>query len=160
MKNSTNLCRLFCCYYAKLGNVREAAVKAGFPPETALCDGLKILGSRKNRALIEKLMSDTPSAAGLVKAGLERLAFGSSNDAAFLAFSEEIPCPEKIAGLDLFGVSEIKRVKGGGVEIKLFDRQKALERLYEYDSQKDSSENASNLIRALKGMEAADGDEI
>ena len=25
--------RLFCCYYAKLGNIFEAAVRAGFSPE-------------------------------------------------------------------------------------------------------------------------------
>ena len=32
--------RLFCCYYAKLGNIFEAAVRAGFSPDTALVNGM------------------------------------------------------------------------------------------------------------------------
>ena len=35
--------RLFCCYYAKLGNIFEAAVRAGFSPDTALVNGMDIL---------------------------------------------------------------------------------------------------------------------
>jgi hypothetical protein len=36
---------------------------------------------------------------------------------------------EKLPKLKLFNVSEIKRPKGGGMEIKFFDRIKACERL-------------------------------
>lgn len=104
-------------------------------------------------------MSDRVSETNLVKSGLERIAFGSSNDAALLVFSEEMPNPDKISELDLFNVSEIKRVKGGGVEVKLFDRQKALERLYEYAVQ-NSGKGASDLIKALSGMEDSVQDEV
>ena len=34
-----------------------------------------------------------------------------------------------LENMDLFNISEIKKVKGGGVEIKFFDRIKALEKL-------------------------------
>ena len=81
--------------------------------------------------------------------GFERLAFGNINDATFLVFSEELPPPSTIAKLDLFNVSELKRIKGGGVEIKIFDRQKALEKMLEYSSSMDNSVTAKNLMDAL-----------
>ncbi len=152
--NKTSKEQLFCCYYAKLGNIFEAAVRAGFSSDTALAAGMSILRQKKYRKNISSLMSDTVFPSYLVKAGLERLAFGSSNDAVYLVFSEEMPTPEKISSLDLFNVSEIKRVKGGGVEVKLFDRQKAMEKMYEFASNDSSSAAASNLLEALAGMEA------
>ena len=36
--------------------------------------------------------------------------------------------------MDLFNISEIKRKKGGDIEIKFFDRIKALERLGDLDA--------------------------
>lgn len=152
--NKTPREQLFCCYYAKLGNIFEAAVRAGFSPNSALVEGMSILKQKKYQKNISALMSDTVCPSRLVKAGLERLAFGSSNDAVYLVFSEEMPSPEKISSLDLFNVSEIKRVKGGGVEVKLFDRQKAMEKMYEFASNDNSSTAASNLLEALTGLEA------
>lgn len=152
--NKTSNAQLFCCYYAKLGNIFEAAVRAGFSPNSALVEGMNILKQKKYQKNISALMSDTVCSSQLVKSGLERLAFGSSNDAVYLVFSEEMPSPEKISSLDLFNVSEIKRVKGGGVEVKLFDRQKAMEKMYEFASNDNSSTAASNLIEALTGLEA------
>ena len=121
-------CRLFCCYYAKLGNIFEAALKAGFSQQTALAEGIRILSQSKYKKLVSKLSGEKMQSKELISTGLERLAFGSSNDAAFLVFSEENITPERIASLDLFNVSEIKKVKGGGVEVKFFDRQKAMEK--------------------------------
>lgn len=152
--NKTQKEQLFCCYYAKLGNIFESAVRAGFSRDTALAEGMSILKKKKYQKTISELMSDTVHSSQLVKAGLERLAFGSSNDAVYLVFSEDMPSPEKISSLDLFNVSEIKKVKGGGVEVKLFDRQKAMEKMYEYASSDNSSAAASNLLEALAGMEA------
>ena len=68
-------------------------------------------------------------------------------------FSEENITPERIASLDLFNVSEIKKVKGGGVEVKFFDRQKAIEKIYDYASGDNVENAASNLIEALAGMD-------
>lgn len=93
-----------------------------------------------------------------VKEGLKHLAFGSCNDAVVLAFAEELPPKSVIEQLDLYNVSEIKRVKGGGVEIKLFDRLKALEKLYEIESATESKGNAEEIINALV-MSAKGGEE-
>lgn len=146
-------CRLFCCYYAKLGNILEAALKAGFSQQTALAEGIRILSQSKYKKLVSKLSGEKMQSKELISTGLERLAFGSSNDAAFLVFSEENITPERIASLDLFNVSEIKKVKGGGVEVKFFDRQKAMEKIYDYASGDNAENAASNLIEALAGMD-------
>ena len=59
----------------------------------------------------------------------------------------------------LFNVSEIKRVKGGGVEVKLFDRLKALEKLFELENSFSDRDKANDLIKALSDS-AEDGDAI
>jgi len=146
VKNSRK--NLFCCWYSVLGNAEEAAVKAGFEKQNALSDGISCLKSaecQKTIAEIRSALADKEC----ITSGLKRLAFGSSSDAVYLAFSEEMPSPEILRGLDLFNVSEIKRVKGGGVEIKLFDRIKALEKLYELENAFNSDDKAESLINAL-----------
>lgn len=138
----------FCCSYVLLGNVREAAISAGFPADTALMDGVECLESAECKRLISKLrllLADS----GSVISGLKRLAFGSCSDAVYLVFADELPPAEVISGLDLFNVSEIKRVKGGGVEVKLFDRQKALEKLFEFENTCSDKGCAESLIAAL-----------
>ena len=63
--------------------------------------------------------------------GLRRLAFGEIKDAVALLFESDENILASLDSLDLFNVSEIKRPKGGGMEIKFFDRLKALEKLRE-----------------------------
>ncbi len=98
-------------------------------------------------------MARKKKGAELVLEGLRELAFGEVNDAVRLAFSDEMPSPEMLAGMRLFNVSEIKRVKGGGVEIKFFDRIKALEKLYECSHAGDSGAAAASLLEALAGAD-------
>ena len=141
--------KLFCCYFLKLRNVREAGIKAGFSADEAFSEGMKILETQSAQKCLSKLSDKTSSQNGLVRAGLERLAFGSSNDAVSLVFSEEAPSDAEILRLDLFNVSEIKRVKGGGVEVKLFDRQKALEKLWEMENSADVNSSAESFFNAL-----------
>lgn len=149
MKSLNDMQKLFCCNYVKLGNVGEAAVKAGFSPETALMDGMECLENKACRRLISRLKKSCYSGSAEIISGLERLAFGSCNDAVYLVFSEELPPPQVISKLDLFNVSEIKRVKGGGVEVKLFDRQKALEKMLDFLNCSDNANGAESLLAAL-----------
>jgi hypothetical protein len=146
---------LFCCNYVLLGNIEEAAVRAGIPRESALSEGIELLKTNKCRKLIgqlRQLLSDS----GNVTAGLKRLAFGSCTDAVYLIFADELPPVSVIEKLDLFNVSEIKRVKGGGVEVKFFDRLKALEKLFELENAFNDREKAENLIKALSADEECD----
>lgn len=64
--------------------------------------------------------------------GLRRLAFGDVQDAITLLFESDENILNLLPELDLYNVSEIKRAKGGGMEIKFFDRLKALERLNDF----------------------------
>lgn len=91
----------------------------------------------------------------LVLDGLEKLAFGKVNDAVRLVFAEEVPSAAVLARMNLFNVASISRDKGG-VEVKFFDRQRALERLYDYANAGQNGETAESLLRALTG---GDGNE-
>ncbi len=143
---------LFCCHYARLGDVTEAARCAGYPPETAAAEGAALLRRANYRKLVDAYrtaLHENPTA--VVHAGLERLAFGRTNDAVQLVLAEEMPTSMQIAQLDLFGVASIKRDKSGGMEIHFFDRLKALASLYEYSSNADGKQAAQSLLAALSG---------
>lgn len=81
-------------------------------------------------------------------AGLRRLAFGRINDA--LELLKDDPAEVCAERLDLFNVSEIKRVKGGGVEIKFFDRLEALEKLAELEDRAADSSAADSFFSAIQ----------
>ncbi|MDR1240989.1 MAG: hypothetical protein LBK29_03930 [Oscillospiraceae bacterium] len=61
-------------------------------------------------------------------AGYEKLAFGKVNDAIKIMFSEKLDF-EELEKMDLFCISEIRRLKDGAMEIKFFDKLKAMEKL-------------------------------
>ena len=146
---------LFCCWYAVLGNAQEAALKAGFSADNALQEGIECLSSNACKKRIEKIRNIL-SDSGSIISGLKRLAFGNCSDAVYLAFSEELPPPDVISKLDLFNVSELKRQRSGVVEIKFFDRLKALEKLYELENSFSDKNKAEDLINALTQPQGAD----
>lgn len=153
----------FCRYYLLLGNPCEAALAAGFPPDSAAEDALALLQTPSCRSYLSQLAAKPAlPMQTLVLTGLSRLAFGSAKDIVKLAFAEDLPSQEQLDALDLFQISELKRVKGGGIEIKLFDRQKALEKLLECASAADSSAAAAALLSALSvpSEEANDLDDL
>lgn len=127
MKKATNREDLFCRLYVALGNPAEAAVKAGYKicPEI---QGRKLLAKSYIRESVEKIRKEENISSYDVRNGLRRIAFASSADAVKLLFSENAENAD-FDSLDLFNVAEIKRPKGGGLEIKFFDRIKALEKL-------------------------------
>ena len=94
-------------------------------------------------------------AGGGAKSGLERIAFGGVNDAVRLLFSTE-PDPEELRRLDLYSVAEIRRLKGGSIEIKFYDRMKALECLRQME---EDGAGQSPLYRALEECARAQKEE-
>lgn len=136
--------QLFCQYYACTRNGREAAVQAGyhmFPQRTAL----KLMDKESIQTEIQRYTTQR-TYKNEVATGLHRLAFGSIADAIKLLYGEVMP---DVEALDLFNISEIKRPKAGGVEIKFFDRLKALERLASL-TQEEESESAVPFYKALE----------
>jgi hypothetical protein len=83
--------------------------------------------------------------------GYRRLAFGAGNDALRLLFCEEPPSPEELAALDIFNVSDVKRPKGGGLEIRFFDRCEAIRRLEAMDGEsgRQSTDSAKAFYEAI-----------
>ena len=105
-----------------------------------IADEIKRLGKCRTSSLSE-----------IATVGYRRLAFGKISDAVSLLYMEN-PSREQLEHMDLFLVSEIKRPKDGSMEIKFFDRLKALEKLTN-DSEKE--DRAIPFYDAIaKGAEA------
>lgn len=92
--------------------------------------------------------------------GYQQLAFGSIADAIKLLFMEE-PNPRALGKMNFFNVAEIRRLKEGAMEIKFFDRLKALEKLEEITDQGQTDtppfyealENSAKLLQKQGGEE-------
>ncbi len=81
----------------------------------------------------------------LASAGYYRMAFGGVADAIRLLYTER-PDEKQLGEMDLFMISEIKKPKDGMLEIKFFDRLKALEKL---GCQQENSAGVSGLFDAI-----------
>lgn len=138
----------FCRWYVRLRNPHEAALRSGFTllPEHR---ALSLLGKKNIREKIAELEKESLADSNLVSAGLQRLAFGSVSDAIKLILSVNENKSPDIDTLDLFNVSEIKITNGKGMEIKFFDRLKALERLSDL-SRDDGSEGILSFYEAIE----------
>ena len=135
-KRFTKQERHFCYLLANGYSVGEAARMAEIESAEQLM---------QRQSLTECCRSARPQIPDRVRGGLERLAFGDITDAVRLIYLEQ-PQDGQIERLDLFNVSEIKRGKNG-VEIKFFDRIKALEQLAELSD--DGGDGAEPFYRAL-----------
>ena len=142
---------LFCHFHTMLGNGAEAAVQAGYPA----CDAAKTAVRLLERSDIAEKCADItrrqlPEAA---RRGLMRIAFGTVGDAVSLLFDENLH-PEHLAGLDLYCISEIKRPKGGGLEMKFQDRLKALELLSGMEHNETDRDLSSLCVALEQGARA------
>lgn len=138
----------FCRYYVRLRNLKEAAQKAGYTvmPEHS---ALRLLSKTHIRKKIIEFEKETRADENLISAGLERLAFGSISDAVRLILSADTDNSPDIDKYDLFNVSEIKYTCGKGMEIKFFDRLKALEKLSEI-SESGTQSSALSFYEAIE----------
>ncbi len=138
----------FCRWYVRLRNPRESALRSGFTimPEHR---ALSLLSKNSIREKIAELEKENSADHKLVSAGLQRLAFGSITDAVKLILSTRDNNSPDIDSLDLFNVSEIKFTSGKGMEIKFFDRLKALEKLSELSTD-DGSDGMLSFYKAIE----------
>ncbi len=148
---------LFCFYTARGYSPEDAAKAAGYPPTECGEQAALLLGQAQIRRRCKKLSRELNwcSPEALARAGLERLALAGADGTAELLRDDG----ELNSGVDFFNVSEIRRPKGGGLEIRFFDRLKALSLLAELGG--DSSDNAGSLLDALSrsARKLEDGDE-
>ena len=131
---------MFCHHYLKTGNPKEAAILSGYnsSPEAKamwllsrpeICQKIDELYSEKKRNFIYR-----------AAIGYERLAFGNISDAIRLIFSEKLNFAE-IEKMNLFNIAEIKKPRDGALEIKFFDRLRALEKLEQIDTEENAVKN-------------------
>ena len=172
--NLTRKERLFCRCLLLGGNAAEAVVQAGYPPDNAATKAALLLGRKAVRREMAALRREAEAKAAnkeetgfLALAGLRRLAFSSANDAARLVGSDTTPTPVELAAMDLFCVSDMKRTRDGQLEVKFFDRIKALEALLAWADKEIGSERGlsfytalENSTTALKHQKDADKEEL
>ncbi len=124
---------LFCSYLGLGLSPREAAAKCGyhFPERSAI----KLLSKKEIISAIKKNEPKAPTATEII-AGLRRLSFGSIADVIRLITAEDLRAlnPDE---LELSSISELKFTKNGGIEVKFFDRLKALEALSSFSKEQD-----------------------
>ncbi len=128
--------REFCLSFMQSGDAQLSARK--------ICAELERLSELRGRLLT-----------ALSVIGYQRLAFGSAADAASLLF-EENPSRETLGKMDLFLVSEIRRPKDGAMEIKFFDRARALEKLASLSMERESSSSLYDAIGSVAERSESD----
>ena len=127
------------------GSAELAAKRAGYS-KNALQAGEKLLCRQDVADEIEQLARQREkSLANMASVGYQRLAFGDISDAISLLYMEN-PSRADLSSMDLFLVSEIKRPRDGSMEIKFFDRLKALEKL---ESKSEEDCGVKNLFDAI-----------
>ena len=150
----TNKEKLFCIYFASGRGPSEAAARSGFRfSERA---GLKLLKREDIRNEIRSCMMQRADERQQAAEGYYRLAFGCCGDGIKLLFKEDITEME-LEEMDLFNISEIKRKKGGDIEIKFFDRIKALDRLVEIEASSGTNPGTSLYSAIEMGAKALGG---
>lgn len=135
--------RDFCCYFAESGDVRAAAVAAGFKAADAFLSGCGVLQNPTAARLIKRQRGLLFGKDGEdVKMALRRLIFSCGGR---LVADEEAA---RVAELDLFGAVEVKQGKGA-LEVKLVNKLSAIEQLYTLETAAVAKSKAANFFEAL-----------
>ncbi len=144
---------LFCHNFALYANAREAASKSGYAsPEKA---GMKLMSRKEIKDEIDKLNLQKAEKSEII-CGLKRLAFGSVADCLKLILADGVESFDT-ENMDFFNIAEIKKPKGGGLEIKFFDRLKALEKLTSISENNDEDSSMPFYEAIRKSAKALDG---
>lgn len=142
--------RLFCIYYVKSFNATQAAIKAGYSPDTAHVQGPRLLGNVRVAEHIRAIKSDMTKdlfieAMDVLRAYVS-IAFADIKD--YVSFGQKEVTVEDEDGntvtqtvnyvdfkdaayVDGTVIAEVKQGKAG-ISIKLEDRMKALDKLSLY----------------------------
>lgn len=129
-------------------NIFEACKRAGIEISTAF----KMLGDKQIKREMTELDGELSPLKNEALEGYRKIAFGNANEAIRLIFNEE-PTKIDLENLELFNVSEIKRPKGGGLEIKFFDKLKALEKISQLTPESDEKSGAELFLEKLAETE-------
>lgn len=124
--------KLFCVYFVNSADAEQSAIDAGYgnnPLQKALMllSRSDVADEIANLAKVnERVMSK------VARCAYKKLAFGSIADAISLLYMDS-PTKKQLQDMDLYMVSEIKKLKDGSMEIKFYDKMKAFEKLRKDD---------------------------
>ena len=140
--------KAFCVGFINSGDIAEAQAYSG------VSDGGALLCREEIRDELKRLSRVyNESVACTASAGLKKLAMGDISDAVRLLY-EDNPDSEALKEMNFFMISEIRR-KEGSMEIKFFDRIKALSQLTE----SSPAESGGSLYEAIMASVEKRGDE-
>ena len=147
----------FCLRYCETMDSQEAARLSGYRKEPLRRAEALLVREDIQREISRLSESFEAVSRRSARRGYEKLAFGSISDAISLLYLKN-PDKAQIEELDLYCVSEIK-TKDGCMEIKFFDRLKALEKLSEKKEESKEREEALPPVydAILKGAMALGG---
>lgn len=151
--------RRFCEAYLVMRDAKEAAVAAGYLPLFARSTGLKLLAKEEVRQWLRRAEQQKRCEAydQAVLSGLERLAFGNANDSAQLLFYSEEELREQLPMLDLFRVSELRKTRSDAIEVKFYDRFRAMELLLQVADRGEHHASIYQLMQALGQASSTEG---
>lgn len=153
--------RLFCVHYANSADIEKSALNAGYTKKP-LQKGEQILSKPEAAAEIASIINTRENAIKqIARLGFERLAFSSVSDAVSLLFMENVS-RETLSKMDLIMVSEIKKLKDGAMEIKFFDRIKALQNISDCEKDQDFGNSLIDAInlgaKTISELEVENGE--
>ena len=142
---------LFCRHYCNCLNAKESAIKAGFPPFKAEKLAEKLLAKKEISSFLKKIEKqiEKEKIFKLTITALKRMILYRPNDTFKILEKQENISDEEIEKLDLFHISEIKKLKDGGFEFKFIDRIKAIETLLSILDKTKSNTQISSFLKAL-----------
>ena len=142
--------QLFCYYFSRFQNLKEASIKAGYPSLSAEKTAAKLMGREEIKQQIREYFKqkDMEYLQAMVLSGLERLAFGEINDVIQLMMKGNELDEKQLQNLNLYMVSEIKQ-KDGCLEVKLFDRYQALKLIQELIQLKKNHGTTEEFLQAF-----------
>ncbi len=132
-------------------NAKEAAIRAGYSRLIADRTASKLLGRKDIVNYIENLHIGLKrdQIIDLAVTALKRIAFYRPNDVVFLALKSSELTEKQIEELDLFQLSELKKLKDGGFEVKFSDRSKAIDSLITLADKIGDDNDADDFLKAL-----------
>lgn len=146
--------RSFCVLYAELGDFAQAAACAGYRGKSGLAKAALLLQDERAIQFIKRRYGQKPDDRFHLLAGLKRLALGVPCADVQQLLDRENGEKTSFPLSDLFGVSELK-YDGNRLEVKFYDRLRALELLHEILTQQGGEEKSRSFYDALEQGAAA-----
>lgn len=144
-------CRIFC---KQNKNPKKAAIKAGYPSTNAEKIANKLLANEEILQLIKSIKMEIKKEKifQVAYSALKKIISSNTNDAVVLAAKFEDFDYEQIKKLNLFQITQIKKLKDCSFEFNFIDKLKAVETLLlllEKLEKKDSGAKLTSFLNAL-----------